>query len=152
METVLIGLGSNVGDRAAHIRFALKEIARLPKTRLVRSSALHTTRPVGGPQQRDFLNAAAVLRTQLSLMALLIEFKRLEAARGRKPGRRWGPRPLDCDLLFYGRRRCRSRFLSIPHPHALRRRFVLAPLAEIAPDFIAPGSRRTITELLKDLA
>lgn len=75
-------------------------------------------------------------------MGLLAELKRLEALRGRRPGRRWGPRPLDCDLLFYANLRLRTPHLRLPHPRALRRRFVLAPLAEILPEQELPSRPR----------
>lgn len=126
-----IALGSNRGSRSKHIRFAFKALDRLPRTRLLSHSSIHESKPVGGPPQRDFLNAAALLRTRLSPMGLLVELKRLEARRGRRPGRRWGPRPLDLDILSYGRTTLRTRFLTLPHLRARRRRFVLAPLAEL---------------------
>lgn len=126
-----IALGSNRGNRSKHIRFAFKALDRLPQTRLLRRSSIHESKPAGGPRQRDFLNAAAMIRTRLSPMGLLVELKRLEARRGRRPGRRWGPRPLDLDILTYGRKTVRSRFLTVPHPRARSRRFVLEPLAEL---------------------
>ena len=125
-----IGLGSNLGDRKAHLVFAFKSLARLARTRLVRRSSIHETSPIGPPQPK-YLNAVARIETALSPMGLLIELKRLEAARGRRPGPRWGPRPLDLDILFYGRERLRTLWLELPHPLALERSFVLEPLAEL---------------------
>lgn len=125
-----VALGSNRGDRAAHLRFALKALDRLPGTRVLRRSTFHRTAPVGPPQPA-YLNAAALIRTRLSPMGLLVELKRLEALRGRRPGPRWGPRPLDLDILSYGRRRLRTPWLAVPHPLARRRRFVQEPLAEV---------------------
>lgn len=146
----LIGLGSNLGDRAGHLRFALKALAALPRTRLLRRSSFRRTAPVGPPQP-EYLNAAAWLRTTLSPMGLLLELKRLEALRGRRPGLRWGPRPLDCDLLFYGRSRIRTPFLRVPHPRALGRRFVLEPLAELRPLWVPPAEpRRTLSAWLRE--
>jgi len=137
----LIGLGSNRGDRRAHLAFAFDSLAGLARTRLVRRSSIHETSAVGPPQPK-YLNAAAWIKTGLSPMGLLVEIKRLEALRGRRPGRRWGPRPLDLDILFYGRRRLRTRWLRLPHPLALERRFVLQPLLEVRPRWIAPAAKR----------
>ncbi|MFH2202116.1 MAG: 2-amino-4-hydroxy-6-hydroxymethyldihydropteridine diphosphokinase [Elusimicrobiota bacterium] len=129
----LIALGSNRGRRRSHIRFALRALDLLPRTRLLRRSSLHETAPVGGPPQRHFINAAALIRTRLSPMGLLVELKRLEASCGRRPGPRWGPRPLDLDILYYGRKKLRTRYLRVPHPLVRKRQFVLAPLAEVSP-------------------
>lgn len=126
----VVALGSNRGDRAARLRAAVRALARLPATRLVRASSVYRTRPVG-PPQRDFYNAAALLRTRLSPMGLLVELKRLEVRAGRRRGPRWGPRPLDLDLIFYGGARLRTPFLELPHPRWAERGFVRAPLAEL---------------------
>lgn len=83
-------------------------------------------------------------------MGLLVECKRLEAAAGRKPGLRWGPRPLDIDIISYGRRRLRTRWLEIPHPRAMERAFVLAPLADIAPGW-KPAGKISAARLLRRL-
>ena len=133
MNRCIVGLGSNMGSRSSHLRRAFRELAALPHTRLLRRSGFHETEPSGGPSQGRYLNAAALLRTRLTPMGLLVELKRLEYLHGRRPGVRWGPRPLDCDLLFYGDLRIRSRWLCVPHPRALRRSFVRTPLAEILP-------------------
>ena len=133
----LIALGSNLGDRRAHLRFGLRGISALPGTRIEAVSTFHTTEPVGVASSRAFLNAAVRIRTRHSPVGLLVELKRLEALRGRKPRRagsakRWLPRCLDLDILYYGRRRVRSRILKIPHPRTQKRPFVLGPLAEVA--------------------
>jgi 2-amino-4-hydroxy-6-hydroxymethyldihydropteridine diphosphokinase len=129
----LIALGSNVGDRHAHMRFALRALAQLPQTTLLRASRLHRTAPMGGPQgQGAFLNAAALLRTELSPMGLFVHLKRLETLRGRRPGPRWGPRTLDLDILYFGSVHFANRWLEIPHPRAAGREFVLIPAEEIA--------------------
>jgi len=125
-------MGSNRGPAKRHLRFALHALARLPFTRLLRRSSLYRTAPVGGPPQADYLNAVACVRTSLSPAGLLVELKRVEALRGRRPGPRWGPRPLDLDILFYGDARVRTRLLGVPHPRALARAFVLVPLAELS--------------------
>ena len=146
----LIGLGSNLGDRGSHLSFALKALISLPRTRLVRRSSFRRTAPVGPPQP-DYLNGAAWIRTGLSPMGLLVELKRIEALRGRRPGRRWGPRTLDCDLLFYGGLRVKTAFLEVPHPRALRRPFVLEPLAELRPSWSPPAvPRKTLSAWLRE--
>jgi len=152
MATAYISLGSNVGDRAARLRAALRRLAALPRTRLLRSSRLFETSPYGVRGQRAYFNAAAALETGLSPVGLLVHLKAIEAAAGRKTLKRWAPRPLDIDILYYGKLRFRTGFLRIPHAGSLERRFVLAPLAEIAPGFRPPGGQgRTVRGLLRRL-
>lgn len=131
MTRAVLALGSNRGDRRTHLRWALRELARLPRTRLLRASSFHETEAVGPGRQRRYLNAAALVETGLSPMGLLVELKRLEAARGRRPGPRWGPRTLDLDIVSYGRLRLRTRWLALPHPRARSRDFVRLPVSEV---------------------
>lgn len=132
-----VALGSNLGRRARRIDDAVRALARLPRTRLLAVSPLYESAAVGplvgGRPQPRYLNAVARLRTALSPLALLVGLKRLEARAGRRPGPRWGPRPLDCDLLFHGGLRRRTGLLDLPHPRALERSFVLRPLADLRP-------------------
>ncbi|MCX5789637.1 MAG: 2-amino-4-hydroxy-6-hydroxymethyldihydropteridine diphosphokinase [Elusimicrobia bacterium] len=144
-------LGSNLGSPPQNVRRALRALRRLPATLLLKTSRLLRTSPVDRLRQPDFVNCGALLSTRLSPMGLLTELKRLEALAGRRPGRRWGPRPLDIDIIFYGGRRARWRFLTLPHPQALERRFVLAALAELSPGLRPPGQSRTVTQLLAAL-
>lgn len=112
-------------------------------------SPLYRTEPVGGPRQPDFLNAVAAGRTRLSPLDLLALLLRLEARAGRDPrGERNAPRPLDLDLLLYGDLQLRLPGLVLPHPRLARRRFVLAPLADLLPDRVVPGTGRTVASLL----
>ena len=144
-----LGLGSNVGDRRAHLETALSGLrARLEVLSVSRFLA---TEPVGGPPQGEFLNAAALVETELSPRALLELAQALEEAAGRERDARWGPRTLDIDLLLYGDEVVRDADLVIPHPRLHERRFVLEPLAEIAPDWIVPRLDRTVRELREDL-
>jgi len=144
-----LGLGSNVGDRRAHLETALRGLrARLEVLSVSRFLA---TEPVGGPPQGEFLNAAALVETELSPRALLDLARALEEAAGRERGARWGPRTLDIDLLLYGDDIVNDADLVVPHPHLHERRFVLEPLAEIAPDWIVPRLDRTVRELREDL-
>lgn len=129
---VLLALGSNLGDRRARLRSAVRGIGRLPRTSVVRCSSLYESAPVGPGRQGPYLNAVLEARTGLPPLGLLVELKRLEARAGRRPGPRWGPRPLDIDILAYGRRRISGRLLRVPHPLARRRPFVAVPRAELA--------------------
>lgn len=130
----LVLLGVNLGDRQAALESALRALARLPKTRLAGRSRVYETAPVG-PSRKPYLNMAAALDTELSPMGLLIEAKTLEAAAGRRPGRRWAARPLDVDIAAYGRARVKTPWLTLPHPRLEERAFALAPLADLEPRF-----------------
>jgi 2-amino-4-hydroxy-6-hydroxymethyldihydropteridine diphosphokinase len=149
------GLGSNLGDRAAHLQFGVDGLAA-QAGRLVALSPVYETEPVGGPPQPDFLNAVVVIETALPGRELLRVAKSLEAAAGREPpepGKRWGPRPLDIDILIIGDERITEPDLVVPHPRIHQRAFVLAPLADVAPELVvAPtagwqGVRRSPLQL-----
>jgi 2-amino-4-hydroxy-6-hydroxymethyldihydropteridine diphosphokinase len=142
----LLLLGSNMGDRAAALRRAVAGLKALAGTRVVKVSRLYETAPVG-PSDAPYLNQAVALGTTRTAMGLLIEAKRLEAAAGRRPGLRWGSRPLDVDLVSLGRERSRTPWLSVPHPATAGRAFALAPLRDVAPSF-RPDGRRTVSALL----
>lgn len=144
---VFLGLGSNLGDRAAAIDAALRQLAERGFETLRRSSTW-LTEPVGGPPQGWFLNAAVAGETRLSPEALLAACLETERALGRVRTVRDGPRTIDVDLLLYGERRLEQPGLVVPHPRLHQRRFVLAPLAEIAPELVHPALQATIAELL----
>ena len=150
-----LGLGSNLGDRAAHLQFALDGLAARAGT-VVAISPVYETEPVGGPPQPDFLNAVVAIETALDARALLRVAKGLEREAGREPPtaeNRWGPRPLDIDVLMLGDERVDEPDLVVPHPRIHQRVFVLAPLADVAPDLVvAPtagwqGVRRSALQL-----
>jgi 2-amino-4-hydroxy-6-hydroxymethyldihydropteridine diphosphokinase len=133
-----LGLGSNLGDRAANLQFALDGLAARAG-RVVAISPVYETQPVGGPPQPDYLNAVVGVETELSPRELLGVAKALEAEAGREPPEaegRWGPRPLDIDVLMVGDLRVDEPDLVVPHPRIHQRSFVLAPLADVAPDLV----------------
>ncbi len=135
MSIVHLGLGSNLGDRRANLERALAAIAELPGTRVRKTSSFIETPPVGGPGgQPAFLNAAAEIETALAPRDLLCALHDIEFRLGRTRTVPWGPRPIDLDILLWGRERMDLPDLVVPHPHMHYRRFVLEPLAEIAPD------------------
>lgn len=147
-EAVILALGSNLGDRAANLRAALGLLAERG-ARAVRVSAAWETPPVPADQPR-YLNAAAVVETDLAPEELLAVAKEVERLLGRRPSGRWRPRPIDVDLLFHGGREVASETLTLPHPRIAERAFVLLPLAEIA-DGPLPVLGKSAAELLAGL-
>ncbi len=144
---VFLGLGSNLGDREGTIEAALRQLAsRGFHTRLRSSNWL--TEPVGGPPQGWFVNAVAGGDTALPPPALLAACLETERELGRVRAERNGPRTIDVDLLFYGRQTIALPGLVVPHPRLAERRFVLAPLAEIAPQLVHPVLGASVFELL----
>lgn len=126
-----LGLGSNVGDRAANLWEATRRLGALPSCEVVRWSPLYETEPVGLADQPWFVNAAVAIKTGLGPLELLHAVKELERAMGRTAGVRWGPRLIDIDVLLYGEITMASEELTIPHPELWNRRFALVPLAAI---------------------
>jgi 2-amino-4-hydroxy-6-hydroxymethyldihydropteridine diphosphokinase len=126
-----LGLGSNVGDRERHLADAVDSLAGV-----VAVSPLYETDPVGGPAQDPFLNVVVELATALTPRQLLGVAHRLESAAGRVRAERWGPRTLDVDVLLVGDLRVDEPDLVVPHPRMWQRRFVLAPLADLAPELV----------------
>lgn len=148
---VAIALGSNLGDRRGHLEHAIRALAR-DLTNL-RSSAFIETEPSGvAPGQPPYLNAAAVAATTLSPRALLDRLMEIETERGRERPFPMAPRSLDLDLILYGAQMIQEPGLVVPHPRFRERDFVLAPLAEIAPEMVDPVTHNTVRELLKGLS
>jgi len=129
-----IGMGSNLGDSAASLRAAVRRLADLGT--IAAASPVYETDPVGYADQPDFLNAVIALDTPLEPESLLDELLAIEAEFKRERGVRYGPRTLDLDLLWYGGRELHTGRLTLPHPRAHEREFVLRPLADVAPDLL----------------
>ena len=138
-----VGLGSNLQMPARQIEDALGLLAELPDSRLVSSSSLYRSSPLGGIEQPDFVNAVAAMLTALDAASFLAGLQDIERRQGReRDGARWGPRVLDLDLLAYGNDIIDEEGITVPHPGIAERNFVLLPLAEIAPELVIPGLGR----------
>ncbi|HEY5930989.1 MAG TPA: 2-amino-4-hydroxy-6-hydroxymethyldihydropteridine diphosphokinase [Burkholderiales bacterium] len=142
MTTAFVALGANLDDPKSQVLRALEELDRIPGSRVVSRSSLYRTAPVGYLDQPDFINAVAHLDTTLEARPLLDALHQLENRHGRRRTVPNAPRTLDLDLLLYADRVINEEGLTLPHPRLHERAFVLAPLAEIAPDAIVPGQGR----------
>jgi 2-amino-4-hydroxy-6-hydroxymethyldihydropteridine diphosphokinase len=132
---VLLGLGSNLGDRRRLLNDAVDSLPGVTKV-----SGLYETDPVGGPAEQDkYLNLVVAIDSDATPRQLLGMCHRLESAAGRVRGERWGPRPLDIDLLWIDGERVDEEDLQVPHPRMWERRFVLVPLADVAPELLPEG-------------
>lgn len=129
VRRAVLSLGSNLGDRAAHLHSAVEALRAFGE--VVAVSAVHETAPVGGPEQPDYLNAVVLLDTDLEPLVLLRQCQAIERAAGRVRGERWGPRELDIDLVVVGDLTCDTDELTLPHPRARKREFVLRPWLEV---------------------
>jgi 2-amino-4-hydroxy-6-hydroxymethyldihydropteridine diphosphokinase len=147
---VYVALGSNLGDREAYLWQALGLLAAEPAVKVQRVSSFYETKPVGNPQQPDFLNAVVQLACALSPLELLRTLQAIEKRLGRVRREPWGPRTIDLDLLLFGQVTVEEPGLTVPHPRLLERDFVLVPLAEIAPDLTLPDGR-CLPEIISQL-
>jgi 2-amino-4-hydroxy-6-hydroxymethyldihydropteridine diphosphokinase len=147
VKTAYLSLGSNVGDREEMIRAALR-LLESPGLHVGRISPVYETEPQDFKNQPWFLNLVAEIQTCLFPMQLLTRVRKIERGLGRKRTVNKGPRSIDIDILLYGESVIDSEDLVVPHPRMTERRFVLQPLADLAPDLRHPVLRRTIKELL----
>ncbi len=144
---VFLGLGSNLGDRQAHLQRAVDEIKLLQDGSVVWVSSVYETEPWGKKDQPAFLNACMEITTPLLPAKLLTSLKQIEGERSKEE--RWGPREIDIDILVYDGFVEDGAEVRVPHPEVENRRFVLVPLQEIAPDLVHPVNGMTMTELLQ---
>lgn len=144
-----IGIGSNLGDRKANFLEAVEKIAEISDLRIVKQSSLYESEPHGNARTW-FVNAVIEVETELPADQLLKRLKAIEAAMGRKrvKGKRYGSRIIDLDILFFNNEVVEKRTLKVPHPRLQDRRFVLAPLSELAPQLVHPKLNVTVSELL----
>ena len=147
MKRVYLGLGSNLGDREQNIRTAIQHLNAAQVT-VDKLSPIYETEPEGVQEQGLFLNAVVEVSTEMRPLQLLQVINKIEALMKRTRTIRNGPRVIDIDILFYQSAVVQSPELTIPHPRLYQRRFVLAPLADLAPNWRDPVSKKTITELL----
>ena len=148
-KTVYLSLGSNVGDREANLRDAIARLNELGEVTAV--SSFYETEPVEFTAQPWFLNCAVALRTELMPKLFLAKVQAIEQQLGRRRTQPKGPRTIDIDILLFGSSVIRAAQIEVPHPAMQERRFVLEPLAEIAPEVRHPVNKRTMRELLEAL-
>ncbi len=147
MEDVFIGAGSNLGDRRENLKHAIEELKKY-NTQVIKVSPIYETEPWGVKEQPPFLNLVLLCRTVLEPPELLECLKSIEKSVGRKDTFHWGPRIVDLDIIFYGKRIINEPGLTVPHPYLRERAFVLKPLSDIAPDFKDPLTGMKVIELL----
>jgi 2-amino-4-hydroxy-6-hydroxymethyldihydropteridine diphosphokinase len=145
-----LGLGSNIGDREAMLLSALEDLDK-PDLRLLRTSTIRETEPVGLKEQRWFLNMAAEFETELTPREILRRTQTTELRYGRLRTLPNGPRTIDIDILLYGNVVTKTETIEIPHPRYHERRFTLEPLAELDPELSDPRTGKTVTELLGEM-
>jgi 2-amino-4-hydroxy-6-hydroxymethyldihydropteridine diphosphokinase len=150
MVVAYIGLGSNIGDRKKNIFRTVKLIPKNSHFKVLEKSSLYLTKPIG-PKQRKFVNCVLKVKTDLSPLKLLKALKDIEAILGRKKTQRWGPRIIDLDILFLGKKVVNKNSLNIPHKELHKRLFVLNPLAELCPKFVHPVLKKTVSDLRNQL-
>lgn len=151
MEKIFLLIGTNVGDLKPNLIKAQKYLEK-HKVKIMKKSKIHKTKPWGNNNQPDFLNIALEVECNYKPLRLLHMLKKIESSMGRKKTeRRWGPRIIDIDILFYGRQIMKRKDLIIPHKEFYNRPFAIKLLAEIAPDFVPPQSEKQVKNYLKGI-
>lgn len=148
---VYLSLGSNIGNKRKNLLEAIRKIGELENTEVVKSSTILETEPFGYLEQDNFLNACLEVKTLMTAQEFLKEILQIELDMGRVREIKWGPRIIDIDILFYDKEIIEEDNLAVPHPWICEREFVLAPLSEIAPNYIHPLEKKTITMLARKL-
>jgi 2-amino-4-hydroxy-6-hydroxymethyldihydropteridine diphosphokinase len=150
MKSVYLGIGSNLGDRKVNLRNAVEKAEELTG-KIVKVSSVYETEPWGFSSDDQFLNMVVKIKTSLKPSELLERLLMVESLMGRlREGKKYSSRIIDIDILFYGKQVVRTEVLEIPHPELYKRKFVLVPLAEIAPDLVHPVFKKSISELLQE--
>lgn len=152
MNTVYIGLGSNIGDRKAYLDKAIEELGKHRKINVEKQSSIYETKPVGYDEQDDFLNMVIQITTDLGHLELLDVCQAIEKDLGRERTIVNGPRTIDLDILMFNNENRDLDRLRIPHPRLNKRAFVLIPLHEISPEIIIPTTGEPIIDILEDLS
>ncbi|MAT39503.1 MAG: 2-amino-4-hydroxy-6-hydroxymethyldihydropteridine diphosphokinase [Ectothiorhodospiraceae bacterium] len=145
---VFIGMGSNVGDRLNYLQQATELMSEQEGVELLKASSVYETEPWGEPDQDEYLNCVLKLQSSLEALELLHQLKSIEKQIGRKERKKWGPREIDLDILFYGDEIISTDELTVPQENMRVRRFILVPLVEIAPDLKHPEFAQTMNDLL----
>lgn len=149
MKTAYIGIGSNLGDPRRNCLEAVDRIGKIPDCIITGFSRLYQTEPVGVEGQDWYVNAVVSLSAGVSAQSLMKSLLSIEADMGRVRNERWGPRNIDLDLLLFGRDIIHEESLTVPHPLMHERRFVIAPMVDLAPDLAHPSLCKTMIELLR---
>ena len=148
---VYLSLGSNIGNKRKNLLEAIRKIGELENTEVVKSSTILETEPFGYLEQDNFLNTCLEVKTLMTAQEFLKEILQIELDMGRVREIKWGPRIIDIDILFYDKEIIEEDNLAVPHPWICEREFVLDPLSEIAPNYIHPLEKKTITMLARKL-
>jgi len=147
LATAYLSMGSNLGDRLRYLKKAIEKIGESKRISVINISSIYETEPVGNENQPRFLNLVIEVQTSLDPLPLLERLLAIEKEMGRKREDRWGPRNIDIDILIYDDLVMESDQLTIPHPRMHQRKFVLVPLAEIAPQTLHPLLKKNVKEI-----
>jgi 2-amino-4-hydroxy-6-hydroxymethyldihydropteridine diphosphokinase len=151
MKTAYIGIGSNMDDPRRNCLDALDRMGRIDDCRIISVSGLYLTEPVGVKTREWYINGAVSISTGLSAYDLIRKLLDIEKDMGRVRTIKWGPRIIDLDILLFGRDIINDKILTVPHPMMHLRRFVMAPMADLAPDLMHPVLERTMIELYREI-